>query len=279
MFKRSLFFALLLLFAINSAAVAQYLPDVDLGKGKKIEVPTKPMYTYLRGKKTDLTQDLVFVALAFADRYPPEEYRHKYYKDKIHLVISELREADLLKEGFYGLRLVPGATQKNLDVLTEYMRNDSELNYVSRVFKEMKGETKDLLIPLNRIRVKLRQPIDEKKVHTAYFDFPVKVFRMVENSQVYEFVVTDRRADTIELANSMHESGLYYWAEPVLLRITGQKITEDSKKRIMDGMQNAISPEEREKIQKAAEDHQKFIDDIMKKKSDKLKGAIEEISK
>jgi len=276
MLKKSIFIIFLLIFISNSSAMAQYLPDVDLGKGKKVEVPPKPMYTYLKGQKTALTQDLVFIALSFADNYPPEEFRHKYYKDKIHLVISELRESELLKEGFYGLRLVPGASVKNLDVLTEYMKNDRELDYISRVFKEMKGDTKDLLVPLNRIRVKLRTPIEEEKIHTVYFDFPVKLFRMVENKQVYEFIITDRRADTVELANGMHESGYYYWAEPVMLRLTGQKITDESKQRIMDGMQNAISPEEREKMRKAAEGHQKFIDGLLKNEAGNFKGTPEE---
>lgn len=235
----------------------RHLPEV--GTLQKAEPqPTKPMYTYRDGQQVELTQDFGFVAFRFKEGHPSREQRHAFYA-RVRLVVSEIQEPALLSEGFYALRLVPGATEAQWNLFAAQLRQSPELTYVGRVFSQRREDgLMDLLVSTPRLSIRWKGPVAREAMRRVEAQYPLVLERVEEDGQGALFTLRDLRLDTVELANTLFRTGQFATVEAVFITVAGQPLTPDVTRRVMEGAMDAM-PEDmrRQLMQKAADQAQR----------------------
>ncbi len=232
----SVLFVFLLFNGFASAQDARdFIPGRDkkptiqhLGPSKVIPVSSRDMFYYdEKGQKRELTQDFQFVGCQFKKAYADKQSRYTYYKNKVRLVVSELKEEELLERGIYGLRLLPGADENKWNVMAEWMRNDKELDFSYRVFSEVpKKGFKKLMFLTDRIELAFVAKPDEKRLAQLAADYPIEPVGKLEGNRLTVRML-DKKEDSINLANVMRRAKDISYAVPEFIEIQGRPVTKE----------------------------------------------------
>ena len=204
-----------------------------LGPSKVIPVATRDMFYFdENGKKQELKQDFQFVGCQFKEAYADKKSRHTYYKNKVRLVISELKEEELLERGIYGVRLMAGADEQKWNVMAEYMKKDKELDFAYRVFYRVsKKKVKNLLFLTNRIEVAFSAKPDDALLTKLRADYPVEIVGEIKDSRVM-LRMTDKREDSVNLANVMQRAAYIRYAVPEFIEVVGRPVSKEDVDRL-----------------------------------------------
>ena len=246
-----------LLCGLVSAQGRGVAPEIRPGKDVPINVPPRPMYTYQNGKRVDLGQDFSFVVISFQSRPVSRDKRHEFYKN-IPLIVSELKEPALAKEGYYVLRLMPGASERAWNIFTEHLCRDRALDYVGRVFKQQtrKGLV-DLLATTKRIRIRFKTKPTTDKIDRLLSVYPLSFVGRDDISGDIAFETRGVQLDTVDLVNRIHESGEFVSAEPVFILVKGRpvtpEITERLKKELIENTPDGMREKMEELLRKERE--------------------------
>lgn len=210
-------------------------------EGKKVELPLQPMYMYKDGKRVELEQDFNFLAIRFSKATITKAERHEYYKS-IHLVLSELKEADLLEKKINVIRLMPGATERKWNIFTEHLRQGMKMSFVGRVFQEIGKEgLNDLLVATDEIEVRFFSQMDDKSSDQLTSRYPLRLVSESPMERTAIYAVTEKQIDTTDLANRIFESGSFDSVSPVLIHLKGRPLSDAQKLQAAEIMKRAAS--------------------------------------
>ena len=223
---------------------------VDPAKSLPTEQAARASHFYKDGRKIKLVQDFGFVAFAFKDpRMALDRKRRLKYYESIKLVVSEIKNRELLDMGLFVLRLVPNAQAAQWDVFTAYMKRSGDLSYVGAVYRMDRSDgLKDLMVTTRRVRLRFASPPDPERLRNVERDFPLR--RLPKESRDGEFVyeIHTGDVDPVDLANRMAESGAFASAEPVFQRIEAKPVTREMLKRIRREFEKAAPPDQKKRL-------------------------------
>jgi hypothetical protein len=241
--------------ALGQEAELKPLPDVGKGQREKIAPqPAKPMYIYRDGQRTEMIQDLTFIVFRFADPASNRDARHKFY-EKIRLVVSELRELALVTEGYYVIRLMPGASEEQWNIFAARLKQDQTLSYVGRVFKVTSSEGLiDLWVSTPSLSVTFKGPASKDMISRLEGQYPLVVDPKQPDAGKTLFRLRDERLDPVELSNNLYETGQFAGVEPHFIIVTGQPVTDDVAQSVMKGAIEAMPEEVRKEKMKRLQD-------------------------
>lgn len=237
---------------VASSVYAEERPK-DLKPAKNLKIPKSirqkaeirnipsPIVNYYdeHGEKQSLPQHLGFVALKFNENPISQKERYAFY-ESIRLVISEVKNAKLLKNELYVLRLLRGATEKHWRLFQKGVLKRKQIAYVGKVLKQQgKGGLTDLVVVNDKVRVHLEENSRKSALETLEKAFPIErnTSEKIEDPSSIIYDIGIREADPIDLANRMHEMHVegVHVVSPVFIIVEGKPVDGNVRKDITEG--------------------------------------------
>ncbi len=234
----------------GSSVYAPLMPtgSMRLGEKKEIVLPPRDTYYYGEtGEKITLTPNPAYLTIRFTQDISAKGQRVKYYREKVRMIVGELRPKELMDLGLFGVRLQPGGTVQQVNHLMEYMKGQEETLFISRVFtgeKTPKSKFPPLLFTLDEIELTPNSDSDAE-LSKLEKNYPIKRKKKLAGKS-WRFTVLGKSKDPVDLANELVNTKSVLMAKPLFVEVKTSKSIKpiDTNKLIQNGMrgimQNAI---------------------------------------